>query len=232
MTQEGDRKGSAKAPCPAESSDYPAYAASGAAVAVNPLTFSSEIDDATLGLVYYIFRPLNTLDGRWIGRDPIEEFGGINLYVFMANNNLVNSDYLGLSFVDWLPFAGTLKTMIENLLKAVPGQDPDNYPAIVTKRRCCEAGAGIAETECEKSNNDMFYRYSQDFSIDAFKGKVLEVVSVIIIKNPAISLAALVDGLTAGINWVDVLNDMRKARDTANANNCDCSKTGYVPQGG
>jgi RHS repeat-associated protein len=193
--------------------------------------FSTKPFDAETSLVMYQLRPYAPGLGRWLKRDPIAEFGGINLYLTSGNNCIANYDRLGLSFVDWLPFAGTLKTMIENVAKSIPGQDADNYPASVSFRRCCEVGHGIAETECEQFNNYMYFRYSMDFSVDAFKGKVLEVVAVVIIKNPAISLAALVDGLTAGINWIDVLNDMRKARDTANAQNCDCSKTGYIPQG-
>jgi RHS repeat-associated protein len=39
----------------------------------NPLTFSSEIHDSTLGLQYYNYRYLNLLDGRWVNRDPIGE---------------------------------------------------------------------------------------------------------------------------------------------------------------
>ena len=191
--------------------------------------FSTKPFDVETKLVMYELRPYDPGFGRWLTKDPIGEIGGVNIYVNSGNNCVMNYDCFGLSFVDWLPFAGTLKTIIENMARAIPGQDANNYPASVTLRRCCEAGDAITETECEQINNDMFYQYSRDFSVDAFKGKVLEVVAVVIIKNPAISLAALVDGLTAGINWVDVLNDMRKARDAANEKNCDCSKTGYIP---
>ena len=37
--------------------------------------------------------------GRWLNRDPIEEAGGENIYVFCKNNSTVNSDYLGLTAV-------------------------------------------------------------------------------------------------------------------------------------
>jgi RHS repeat-associated protein len=62
----------------------------------NPLTFSSEIHDSTLGLQYYNYRHLNVLDGRWVNRDPIGFKGGVNLYG-MAENWLSNNfDILGL----------------------------------------------------------------------------------------------------------------------------------------
>jgi RHS repeat-associated protein len=53
-------------------------AASGSAANLNPLTFSSEVADSSLGLVYYNYRHLNTLDGRWINRDPIGEKGFVS----------------------------------------------------------------------------------------------------------------------------------------------------------
>jgi uncharacterized protein RhaS with RHS repeats len=41
----------------------------------------------------------NTETGRWLSRDPIEERGGINLYGFVGNDPVNNSDYLGLDFI-------------------------------------------------------------------------------------------------------------------------------------
>ncbi len=71
-------------------------ASSGNATAFNPITFSSEIRDAVLGLIYYNYRPLDTLNGRWLTKDPIGDRGGQNLYC-LARNNVVNSiDSLGL----------------------------------------------------------------------------------------------------------------------------------------
>ncbi len=49
-----------------------------------------------LGLVYYNYRHLNPLDGRWVNRDPIGENGDINLYKFVNNSPILYIDYLGL----------------------------------------------------------------------------------------------------------------------------------------
>ena len=62
----------------------------------NKFRFSSEYMDDELGLVYYNYRHLNPLDGRWISRDPIEEEGGWNLFVFVGNKIFNQSDILGL----------------------------------------------------------------------------------------------------------------------------------------
>ena len=46
---------------------------------------------------YYGFRYYDPLMGRWPNRDPIGEFGGINLYSFANNNSINLVDILGLS---------------------------------------------------------------------------------------------------------------------------------------
>lgn len=57
----------------------------------NPITFSSEVQDSTLGLQYYNYRHLNVLDGRWVNRDPIEDVS------FFAQKNLEFHHYIKLS---------------------------------------------------------------------------------------------------------------------------------------
>ena len=59
--------------------------------------------DDELGLVYYNYRHLNPLDGRWISRDPIEEEGGWNLFAFAGNSPFLLVDALGL----WKKEAGS-----------------------------------------------------------------------------------------------------------------------------
>jgi RHS repeat-associated protein len=71
-------------------------AASGPAAGLNPLTFSSEINDDPLGLIYYNFRHLNVLDGRWVNRDPIGENGGMNVFQYGTGNPLGVFDGTGL----------------------------------------------------------------------------------------------------------------------------------------
>ena len=63
----------------------------------NPFRFSSEYHDAPLALVYYNYRHYNPKDGRWLGRDPLEEEAGRNLFSFVRNS--LNSDALGRSVI-------------------------------------------------------------------------------------------------------------------------------------
>lgn len=43
-------------------------------------------DETASGMLFYGFRYYDSETGRWLNRDPIEEFGGLNLYAFVLNN--------------------------------------------------------------------------------------------------------------------------------------------------
>lgn len=61
----------------------------------NPFRFSTKFTDEETGLLYYGFRYYQPATGRWLGRDPIEELGGLNLYGFTENDPLSAFDILG-----------------------------------------------------------------------------------------------------------------------------------------
>lgn len=61
----------------------------------NPFRFSTKYTDAETGLVYFGYRFYSPDLGRWLNRDPIEEQGGLNLYVMVFNNPLTYIDGLG-----------------------------------------------------------------------------------------------------------------------------------------
>ncbi|MBN1182198.1 MAG: hypothetical protein JXB49_07915, partial [Bacteroidales bacterium] len=68
----------------------------GIMVEENPFRFSTKYYDVETDLYYYGYRYYSTNLGRWINRDPSEEKGGINLYVFVNNSPINLWDYLGL----------------------------------------------------------------------------------------------------------------------------------------
>jgi RHS repeat-associated protein len=59
--------------------------------------FSTKPQDQVTGLLYYCYRYYDPVTGRWPSRDPIEERGGINLYVFVENNPLDFTDAFGMA---------------------------------------------------------------------------------------------------------------------------------------
>lgn len=62
---------------------------------VQPVQWSSEMNDEELALVYYNYRHYNSADGRWISRDLLSEFNVNNLCGFVQNKPISNIDYLG-----------------------------------------------------------------------------------------------------------------------------------------
>ena len=58
--------------------------------------FSSRYADLETGRLYYGFRYYDAEQGRFAGRDPREETGGLLLYSFTLNNPIGNFDPLGL----------------------------------------------------------------------------------------------------------------------------------------
>jgi RHS repeat-associated protein len=59
--------------------------------------FSTKYLDHDTGFYYYGYRYFSPVLQRWINRDPIEERGGLNLYGFVENDAINNSDLLGHS---------------------------------------------------------------------------------------------------------------------------------------
>lgn len=62
----------------------------------NSFRFSSEYHDDETGLIYYNYRYLNTMDGRWISRDSMQEPWSLNLYRAFDNRSTTQVDLLGL----------------------------------------------------------------------------------------------------------------------------------------
>jgi RHS repeat-associated protein len=52
--------------------------------------------DNDTGLTYFWHRWYDSKDGRWISRDPINVYGGINLYSYVKNRVLNFTDFMGL----------------------------------------------------------------------------------------------------------------------------------------
>ncbi|MEA2013614.1 MAG: RHS repeat-associated core domain-containing protein, partial [Verrucomicrobiota bacterium] len=71
--------------------------------------FSTKPVDDT-GLVYYGYRSYDPELGRWLNRDPIGEFGGLNVYGFVVNHPTSRCDILGLETAKCTKFIGSAPT--------------------------------------------------------------------------------------------------------------------------
>ncbi len=62
----------------------------------NPFRFSTKYTDQESGIAYYGYRFYSPQTGRWLNPDPIQEQGGLALYVIVANSPIDGVDPLGL----------------------------------------------------------------------------------------------------------------------------------------
>ncbi len=69
---------------------------SGTLASANDYHFSGKEIHSNSGMYYYGYRFYDPSLERWINRDPIEEEGGVNLYVFVANDPIERIDTRGL----------------------------------------------------------------------------------------------------------------------------------------
>ena len=74
----------------------------------NDILWNVRRRDADTKLYMYLYRDYDALLGRWPSRDPIEEEGGNNIYGFVNNAPIHDSDKLGLTINMLAPFYDTL----------------------------------------------------------------------------------------------------------------------------
>lgn len=81
--------------------------ATGVMALINPFRFSTKYQDNESDLIYYGYRYYSQSTGRWLGKDPLEELGGANLYGFVFNGPTiyfdVNGDY---TLGEWAQIGG------------------------------------------------------------------------------------------------------------------------------
>ncbi|MCP4021116.1 MAG: RHS repeat-associated core domain-containing protein, partial [Desulfobacteraceae bacterium] len=76
----------------------------------NPYRFSTKFFDTEMGMYYYGFRYYFPEIGRWLSKDPLGEYGGLNLYAFITNNPINKWDVFGLYEDDKIHYVGECKT--------------------------------------------------------------------------------------------------------------------------
>jgi RHS repeat-associated protein len=85
--------------------------------------FSTKPRDSETGLYYYGYRYYDPSTGRWVSRDPIEERGGLNMYVMIRNNTINLLDILGFGFMKLVPGGGGWQYRFD---RGAGGGDPDH----------------------------------------------------------------------------------------------------------
>jgi len=70
--------------------------ATGSAGETNPVRYECKLEDRETGLIYYGFRYYHPGLGRWLGKDPMGEAGGLNLYGYVGGDPINGIDPFGL----------------------------------------------------------------------------------------------------------------------------------------
>jgi RHS repeat-associated protein len=107
----------------------------------NPLRFSTKYQDDESDLLYYGYRYLNAVVGRWIGRDPVHENGGNNLYAADVNDPINGFDPNGRVTIKRLEYSEAFECLREDLYYNIKlDTTPNASGYIVQHLRITETG--------------------------------------------------------------------------------------------
>ena len=105
--------------------------------------FSTKYFDPETCLYYYGYRFYSPSLMRWLNRDPIEEEGGLNLYVFCCNNALGHHDKLGnAAALTWMSRRPVNGWHFSPVVWNEPSESLDfivSYTMSEIERKCCHA---------------------------------------------------------------------------------------------
>lgn len=154
---------------------------SGSKAFLNPMWFSSQVYDSDTGFLHYKYRIYIPELDRWPNRDPLEEWGGLNLYEFCVNNPLYYFDPLGMSW--WNPFSWF-------------GPDRDKEGPVEAAQKAGEC----AKQACEDRMNEPIGkrgplpRSGVAGAAGAIGGAVVEVGTGVLQAGPGITAIVAIDG--------------------------------------
>ena len=138
--------------------------ATGPMAKANPFRFSGKYQDDEIDLVYYGFRYHNTSTGRWNGRDPLREQGGVNLYGFTRNDPVGRIDNLGLDGLGTVGTANPQNTApavelleeAEGVTRRIPVPFPPYLPLRSKCKQCCTCVNSLQIKNISPLNNAPF----------------------------------------------------------------------------
>jgi RHS repeat-associated protein len=97
----------------------------------NHYRFSSKEYCQNSGLVYYLYRFYDPNVQRWLSRDPIKEYGGINLFEYVGNKPISWHDNYGLFLA-----SGLMEIVVRAADEALRGC-PDATSSRESCKNCC-----------------------------------------------------------------------------------------------
>jgi len=178
---------------------------SGSLAAANPIRFSTKYTDEETGLVYYGYRFYSPSAGCWLGRDPIEEAGGSNLYGFALEDPMGAFDSDGLRVYLRCRLCGQLRPAgfrctcgwSESHAKILP-PGSDSMPFAFWRSLLTGPAMGVMYNVREWKDTEWFSKYRApriDAAITHFKKEIEQQKGVLCHGAPLLHLGPLtVDG--------------------------------------
>ena len=190
----------------------------------SPWRFSSEYAEDDTATVYYNYRHYEPVMGRWLGRGPLEENGGCNLVVFVANRGRDRTDYLGLSLFDYIPVWGTIKSAIDNYLGHIQGESVVDYPFVSPYD--CKCNEESAEAKCIRAVEKQAYEYVADATIQLAGGVSVDAIVTILGAKANLKIGGILFLNTLIDTYIklQIYSKIMEGTNSAMRNNCDCSQ--------
>ena len=196
----------------------------GVSAAANPWRFSSEYAEDDTATVYYNYRHYEPVAGRWMTRDPIEEWGGLNMLAFVCNCSVSTVDIAGMSIGDYIPVWSTFMSAIDLVIGHIPGQSSVDYPFVSPSE--CKCNEEAAEASCIKAVEIKAIEYISE----ALKQLVTGVIVDAIVSVVGIKANFIVGGILAANALVDmglkstIYSKVMSGSNEAMKHNCDCGQ--------
>ena len=174
--------------------------------------------------VYYNYRHYEPVAGRWMTRDPIEEWGGLNMLAFVCNCSVSTVDIAGMSIGDYIPIWSTFMSAIDLVIGHIPGQSSVDYPFVSPSE--CKCNEEAAEASCIKAVEIKAIEYISE----ALKQLVTGVIVDAIVSVVGIKANFIVGGILAANALVDmglkstIYSKVMSGSNEAMKHNCDCGQ--------
>lgn len=166
--------------------------------------------------------------GRWLSRDPIEEYGGFNLVVLAGNRGVDRTDYLRLSLLDYFPVWGLIKSAIDNYLGHIQGESVVDYPFVSPYD--CECNEESAEAKCIIAVGKQSYEYIADAMRQLVGGAASDMVVTImgykanVYVGIILTLNTFIDAYIDAYIKSEIYSKIMVGCNSAMKNNCNCSQ--------